>query len=463
MGVVKNQPPIKEDDQAQFIIQLDGNVSVSSLDLSACENIDEVSAPHGSYIPVFLGYRQSNNNTVTLPAVRQTIRRDNKILQAVTLPRISCYNMRSLWSKLDNLGEDIYDRNTSISFLTAIWQKSENKKHQFKIEELFEMKGLKYISTPRPGARRGGGAAIVVNTEKFSISKLNISHPNCLEIVWGLLKPHEVTGKINKIIVCCFYCPPKSTRKTVLIEHMTLTLQSLLTTFPKAGVLISGDRNDLSIERLLTVDSSLRQLVLKGTRGLKVLDIVLTNLAVFFQEPVIVPPIQVDNPCKPGVPSDHKGVVVIPKTVTDYPLTTQKYVRTIRPITTSAINNIGQVLTKEKWLFMDTTLSSTDLTELFQYFTGEVLNIFCPTKNVYARPNELPWVTENMKALKRARMTEYEKRGKSIKYFELKSLFEQKMKNEVMKYKIKYLITSKMGTEPVLIQRCTNLECDPVM
>ena len=67
---------------------------------------------------------------------------------------------------------------------------------------------------------------------------------------------------------------------------------------------------------------------------------------------------------------------------------------------------------------MDSTLSSTDLTELFQYFTGVVLNTFCPTKNVYARPNELPWITENMKALKRARMTEYEKRGKSIKYFE---------------------------------------------
>ena len=77
---MENQPPIKEDDQAQFIIQLDGNVSVSSLDLSACENIDEVSAPHGSYIHVFLGCRQINNNTVRLPAVRQTIRRDNNIL-----------------------------------------------------------------------------------------------------------------------------------------------------------------------------------------------------------------------------------------------------------------------------------------------------------------------------------------------------------------------------------------------
>ena len=82
---------------------------------------------------------------------------------------MSNYNMRSLMPKILNFGIDMEDRNCSISFLTEIWEKSENKKHQFKIEELFELKGMKYISTPRPGTRRGGGAAIVVNTEKYLI------------------------------------------------------------------------------------------------------------------------------------------------------------------------------------------------------------------------------------------------------------------------------------------------------
>ena len=83
--------------------------------------------------------------------------------------------------KIGNFGSDMQDRNCGISFLTEVWEKSENRKHQFKIEELFEMKGMKYISTPRPGARRGGGAALVVNTETFTISKLNnISLPGNL-------------------------------------------------------------------------------------------------------------------------------------------------------------------------------------------------------------------------------------------------------------------------------------------
>ena len=172
----------------------------------------------------------------------------------------------------------------------------------------------------------------------------------------------------------------------MLIEHMTLTLQSLLTTFPKAGVLISEDRNYLNIERLLTVDSSLRQIVLQGTRGLRVLDVVLTNLAAFLKEPIIVPPIEVDNPLKGGKPSDHNGVVVVPRAAEDVQVLRQKFVRTIRPITSSAIINMGKVLTEEEWQFMDPSLPPSALTELFQYYTGEVLNLFCPEKSVYGRP-----------------------------------------------------------------------------
>ena len=54
---------------------------------------------------------------------------------------------------------------------------------------MLEIDGIQYISTSCPGAKRGGGAAIAVRLDKFSISKLNISIPNGLEIVWGLMKP----------------------------------------------------------------------------------------------------------------------------------------------------------------------------------------------------------------------------------------------------------------------------------
>ena len=170
-----------------------------------------------------------------------------------------------------------------------MWEKLENKKHQYKLEELFEMKGIRYISTPRPGARRGGGAAIAVNQKRFVISKLNIPLPRGVEVVWGLLRPKIVTGKISSIIVCCFYSPPRSRKNSVLIDHLTVTLQYLLQTHPEAGVIISGDRNSVEISALLTVDPSLRQTVTQPTRGQQILDVFVTNLARYYQEPVIVP------------------------------------------------------------------------------------------------------------------------------------------------------------------------------
>ena len=92
------------------------------------------------------------------------------------------------------------ERSGDAAFLTEVWEKKENKKHQRKLEKMLEMAGIQYISTPRPGAQRGGGAAIAIRTKNFTISKLNVMIPKSIEAVWGLLKPKIVTGKISKII-----------------------------------------------------------------------------------------------------------------------------------------------------------------------------------------------------------------------------------------------------------------------
>ena len=81
------------------------------------------------------------------------------------------------------------ERSADISFLCELWEKSESKKHQKRIEEMLEMGGISYISTPRPGARLGVGAGIAFSKKHFSVSKLNISIPKPLEIVWALMRP----------------------------------------------------------------------------------------------------------------------------------------------------------------------------------------------------------------------------------------------------------------------------------
>ena len=100
---------------------------------------------------------------------------------------------------------------------------------------MMEIDGLKNISTPRT-QKRGGGAVIVVNTRNFSIEKMQMSNPDNLEVVWGLLRPKKKTNQIREIIVCSFYAPPKSKKNGRLLDHLVATTHHLL---PNIPVLVS--------------------------------------------------------------------------------------------------------------------------------------------------------------------------------------------------------------------------------
>ena len=142
------------------------------------------------------------------------------------------------------------EREISVALCSEVWEKANCKKQQFEIEKMLQMEGLKYISTPRT-TKRGGGAAIVVNTEKFSLEKLQVNIPHKLEVVWGLMRPKKVTSKIREIIICAFYSPPKSKKNSKLLDHMMTTTHFLLAKYPNAG-LVSGVINDLNISTLLS-------------------------------------------------------------------------------------------------------------------------------------------------------------------------------------------------------------------
>ena len=57
----------------------------------------------------------------------------------------------------------MHERKTDIVFVSEVWEKQEKKKHQKKIEELFHLEGVKYVSNPRRNGKRGGGVALAVN------------------------------------------------------------------------------------------------------------------------------------------------------------------------------------------------------------------------------------------------------------------------------------------------------------
>ena len=127
-----------------------------------------------------------------------------------------------------------------------------------------------------------------------------------MEVVWGLLRPKTVIGRIKKIILCSFYSPPRSKKKTKLIDHISTVLNKLKVEHPDAATIIAGDKNDLDDRRILAIDPALIQVVRRPTRKDKILSVVITDLRRFLIEPRIIDPVPVDEG-QPEVPKPHWG------------------------------------------------------------------------------------------------------------------------------------------------------------
>ena len=257
---------------------------------SSCISLPSVSEndPPDYPIPTFFGFRPSKyfqpqkcdwppwfdkqqRRPADIRPVRQTVRRNDKQLVCNTLPVISVSNLRSLIPKINNFKTDMLEREVSLALLSEVWEQKNSKKHKFELEKILQLDGLKYISTPRP-SKRGGGAAIVANLAQFSLEKIDILIPDKLEVVWGLVKPRtNVATHIREIIAVAFYCPPKSRKKSKLMDHLVLTCQSLLTKYPNAGLVIGGDKNEWKIGPLIASLPRLKQIVSLATCNLKTL------------------------------------------------------------------------------------------------------------------------------------------------------------------------------------------------
>ena len=128
------------------------------------------------------------------PAVLKRINLNNRVAKSSELPTIASTNLRSILPKFRNFVQDLKEREISLCFLSETWQKETsrgNKRFQNEVERMFELSGLKFISCPRPSSKRGGGAAIIVDTKNYTCEKLDILVPGNLECVWAILRPKK--------------------------------------------------------------------------------------------------------------------------------------------------------------------------------------------------------------------------------------------------------------------------------
>ena len=114
------------------------------------------------------------------------------------------------------------------------------------------------------------------------------------------------------------------------------------------AIIMEADKNYMDIRPLLNCGLRLRQVVDKPTRQGKILDIILMNTSAYYKTPVIVPPIQPDDPTK-GKPSDHSVPVCVPHRDRHTPPARNYRLVTYIPLPESSVRKFGVWLVKEKW------------------------------------------------------------------------------------------------------------------
>ena len=125
----------------------------------------------------------------------------------------------------------------------------------------------------------------------------------------------------------------------------------------------------------------------------------------------------------------------------------------------SSIMEFSQSLRTINWSLMLVGSSSSVMVDTFQKMTNELKDIHFPLKRISISPYDKPWITEELKSIRRRRQRIYRKEGRSEAYLELKCEFDTKLNAESNKYcnKIHEEVTNgKRGSSYSAIRRLGN-------
>ena len=369
-----------------------------------------------------------------------------RINTATSLPLICVANARSLYNKSTNFKHILHELGVEIALISETLERQE-----LSLDELLSLQQHKIISYKRPKRKErrqpGGGAAIVYSENRFSVSKLDVSVPHGVEIVWAMVKPKQYTANIQKLAIASVYVSPSSVYKTKTIDHIIETIHFLKSQHgSEIKFLIGGDVNRINIDKILHSYGSLNQIISVPTRKSESLEKVITDLQTYFHPPTSHEPIEVDED-KDGENSDHNVVILTPVNI---PVIASKRVkRTIktRPLPESRIRDFYKFMTIHNWSEVLDVENIDDKTENFHKTLAFSLDLYFPEKVIKVSSLDKCWMTPQLKQLQRQVQREYFRKRKSDKWKLLKTKLK-KLKRKTMKKFYNHFVTDLKETEP---------------
>ena len=165
-----------------------------------------------------------------------------------------------------------------------------------------------------------------------------------------------------------------SLKHPLTYDGLALVISSSVLTL----VVLLGDFNTLNVMNILA-NHTLKQLVREPTRGNNVLDLVISNLASYYNKPVV---------------SAHLGS-------SDHRLAKKKVVK-MRRFPVSALNAFGRWVSVHSWFARTCAADSLSVDSLTSSFSDDLcnaINIYFPAKSVQLHPTDKPWMSAEIKSL----------------------------------------------------------------
>jgi exonuclease III len=375
------------------------------------------------------------------------IKRSNKMVQALMLPKVMNINPRSVYNKIEEFKTFIEEENIDIVCMSESWER-ENKP----MTEALDLEDYEIISSLHQRKNKGGRPAIFVKKAKYQINDLmeHVKIPWGVEAVWTVLTPKNVTNtsKIKKIIIGSIYSKPNSKSKTKLLDHISEVYHTMGTKFQEGlEWVIAGDTNDLKLEKILALSPKLKQVVQKPTRKDKMLDPIFTTMVHYYKMPQVRPPLD-NDPDKNGVPSDHRIVIMEPLNVINN--TSDRTIKevTVRPLPESGIYTFRKWMKEHNWRDVKEATTANEKADCLKNELFAKLNEYLPTKVRKITIEDQPFFTEKLKTMKRKKNKLYNKERKSEKWKKLEETYQTELnrtKKGFYKKKVEDLKTKNKG------------------
>ena len=285
----------------------------------------------------------------------------------------------SIAPKIDEIREVLGNLNVDLGCFVETWL----QKHI--PDQIVAAAGYNLIRRDRCVGQHGGVCAYVRKTIKYHVLEnlFNVS----FKVLWLTLRPSWLPRGITNVIVGIVYHPP-SADDPLMIHYLYESLTSIESQFPNSGTILLGDFNKLKVSRNKNA-FNLKQIIKFPTCGGNILDLVMTDLDKFC-----------DNPRKlsPFGLSDHDTIMVQTRVCSHDPnVSFHTKSRDLRPTKRLALRQYLEEVNVEE--LVNNQILCNDKVKTLELIINTGLDAIAPIKKKIIITNEPSWMSLSLKRL----------------------------------------------------------------